>query len=121
MSGNLKINGVAVKPPQEFSVGLQDIHADSTGRNANGDMVIDIIAAKVKLDCKWGPLSDSEISTILKSIDGTFFTIEYPDPKVGGQASRTFYKGDRTTPSYSWNDKFKSAKWNGLSVNFIER
>ncbi len=121
MSGNLKINGVAVKPPQEFSVGLQDIHADSSGRNANGDMVIDIIAAKVKIELKWGPLSDIEISTILKSIDSPFFSIEYPDPKVGGQITKTFYKGDRTTPSYSWNDKFKQVKWNGLVVNFIER
>ena len=121
MSGNLKINGVTVKPPQDFNVTYNTIDADSSGRNANGDMVRDIITQKVKLECKWGPLSDLEVSSILKAVKNKFITIEYPDPEEGKQMSKTFYAGDRTAPSYSWNNKFEKAKWNGLSMNFIER
>lgn len=121
MSGVLIINGVNVKPPQDFSATLNTIDADSSGRNANGTMVRDIITQKVKIECKWGPLSDSEVSIILKAVKGNFFTIEYPDPEEGKQMTKTFYVGDRTAPAYSWNNKFASAKWSNLSMNFIER
>lgn len=121
MSGVLIINGVNVKPPQEFSATLNTIDADSSGRNANGTMVRDIITQKVKIECKWGPLSDSEVSIILKAVKEKFFTVEYPDPEEGKQMTKTFYVGDRTAPAYSWNNKFASAKWSNLSMNFIER
>ena len=58
---------------------------------------------------------------VLKAVKNKFITIEYPDPEEGKQMSKTFYVGDRTAPSYSWNNKFEKAKWNGLSMNFIER
>lgn len=109
-----------VKTPQEFSVGIQDIDGES-GRNAQGNMVRDRIAVKAKLDCKWGPLSDSEISAVLTAVKSAFFDVTYPDPEVGGQSTKRFYVGDRTMPSYSWNDKFSSAKWESLSMNFVEQ
>lgn len=52
----LTINGVAVKPPKSFQVGIQDIDGE-TGRNANGDMVRDRITTKRKLDCEWGMMT----------------------------------------------------------------
>lgn len=120
MSGTLIINGVSVKPPRDFAVGLNTIDSDTSGRNAKGKMKRDIIDQKVKLELKWGPLSDTEISTILKSVKGKFFTVNYPDPEEGKQLTKSFYVGDRTAPAYSWNEKFKSIKWEGLSMNFIE-
>lgn len=44
MAGVLQINGVTVKTPKEFSVDISTIDADSSGRNANGEMVRDVIA-----------------------------------------------------------------------------
>ncbi|ODJ54791.1 DUF6711 family protein [Brochothrix thermosphacta] len=121
MAGTISIAGAVVKTPKSFVVGLQDIDNDSSGRNANGKMVRDVIAKKVKLDIEWGPLSDSEASAILSRINGSFFSVNYPDPLAGGQVTKTFYAGDRTIPSYSWNDKYKSMKWEGVTVNFIEQ
>lgn len=60
----LIINGVAVKPPKSFQVGIQDIDGE-TGRNANGDMVRDRITVKRKLDCEWGMLTQGEMSQLL--------------------------------------------------------
>lgn len=121
MAGVLQINGVTVKTPKEFSVDISTIDADSSGRNANGEMVRDVIAQKTKLTIKWGPLSDSEISDILQRINQPFFVVIYPDPQIGRQRSKTFYAGDSTMPSYSWNDKFQDMKWENLSVNLIEK
>lgn len=59
----LTINGVAVKPPKSFQVGIQDIDGE-TGRNANGDMVRDRITTKRKLDCEWGMMTQGEISQL---------------------------------------------------------
>lgn len=120
MSGYLKINGVSVKPPQELQVSHQTIDADSTGRNANGDMVRDIIAKKVKIDCVWGPLSNNEIKTLLNAVDRSFFSVTYPDPQKG-ITTKTFYVGDRTAPVYSLNPKFNKIMWQNLSMNFVER
>ncbi|KSU22678.1 prophage protein [Lactococcus lactis subsp. lactis] len=121
MSGSLSINGVIIKNPKTFKVGYQTIDADSSGRNANGEMVRDIIAQKVKLEIEWGPLDDSTASALLKAIKGEFFTLNYPDAETGGQLTKTFYSGDRSLPSYSWNDKFTKIKWESFSANFIEK
>ena len=120
MDEYLSIGGATVKAPQELGVSYQTIDADTSGRNASGKMVRDIIAEKVKLEAKWGPLSDVEISAILNAVDASFFEVSYPNPKTGNIATKTFYVGDRSAPLYSWNEKFGAIKWQGLSMNFIE-
>ena len=67
----LTINGVAVKPPKSFKVGIQDIDGE-TGRNANGDMVRDRITTKRKLDCEWGMMTQGEISQLLHAVSSEF-------------------------------------------------
>lgn len=121
MASYLQINGVSVKAPKEFNYGLQTIDSDSSGRNAKGNMVRDVITEKVKLECTWGPLSMAEIASILSRVDASFFSVTYPDAKTGGMTTKTFYVGDRSAPSYSWNDAFKAIEWSGLSMNFIEQ
>ncbi len=118
MAGYLKINGVTIKTPKKFTVGIQAVDGES-GRNANGDMVRDYIATKRKADLEWGALSDAEISPILQAVMSPFFEVTYPDPMVGGITTKTFYVGDRSSPSYSWHDKLP--KWEGLTMSFIER
>ena len=113
----LTINGVAVKPPKSFQVGIQDIDGE-TGRNANGDMVRDRITTKRKLDCEWGMMTQGEISQLLHAVSSKFFEVYYPDP-MDGQVTKTFYVGDRTAPSYTFTEKFKP--WSGAKFNLIER
>lgn len=113
----LIINGVAVKPPKSFQVGIQDIDGE-TGRNANGDMVRDRITTKRKLDCEWGMMTQEEMSQLLNAVSAVFFEVSYPDP-VKGQTTGTFYVGDRTAPSYTFTEKFKP--WSGAKFNLVER
>ena len=113
----LRINGVAVKPPKFFQVGIQDIDGE-TGRNANGDMVRDRITTKRKLDCEWGMLTQEEMSQLLHAVSSEFFEVSYPDP-MDGQVTKTFYVGDRTAPRYIFTEEFKP--WSGSKFNLIER
>ncbi|MFW0731747.1 DUF6711 family protein [Enterococcus raffinosus] len=114
------IAGSKVATPKELTVSIQTLDSGSSGRNANGDMVRDILGRKTKLDAKWGPLNTSEVSLILRLIDAAFFTVRYLDPQEGGLITKSFYCGDSSTPVYSWNAKFSKMMWQGLSVPFIE-
>ncbi len=115
------IAGNKVKIPNELTVSVQTLDSGSSGRNANGDMVRDIIGRKTKLDVKWGPLNTAEVSLILRLIDAAFVTVRYLDPQEGGLITKTFYCGDRSIPVYSWNSKYLAMMWQGLNVPFIEK
>jgi hypothetical protein len=118
MAGYLKVNGVVLKTPKVFKVDVEDIDSES-GRNAKGEMNRDRVGVKRKLNIEWGPLDDREISRILQSVQEVFFEATYPDPVEGKPITKTFYVGTRSAPTYSWHDVFP--KWEGLSMNFIER
>lgn len=117
---DLRLNGIPVKAPKTFKWDIMDIDGQ-TSRTASGDMQRDVITKKRKLSVEWGPMSDQEISLILQAIDGVFFQATYPDALAGGVETRTFYTGDRSAPSFSWNAKLQKIKWNGLTANFIEQ
>ena len=89
-----------------------------TNRNANGDLIRDRIAVKRKLNLEWGPLTQSEISTLLSAVSSVFFTVTFPDP-MSGVVTKTMYVGDRTAPAYSFING--EVKWQGLKMNFIEK
>ena len=114
----LKINGVAIKSPQTFSVALEDIDATAT-RNVLGQLTRDRVATKRKLTCTWGALTNSEISTLLQAVKDEFFSVTYPDPQTGTLLTKTMYVGSRTAPVYTWHKGVP--QWSQLSMNFIER
>lgn len=115
----LTLNGVSVKAPKTMKVSIQDIDGQST-RTAAGTMTRDRITIKRKIECEWGPLSNSEVAIILNAISGVFFSVSFPDPQQG-QVSKTCYTGDRSAPVYSFNSKFNKMMWSGLTANFIEQ
>ena len=114
----LKINGVAIPDPSEFSVDIMDID-DETTRNAKGELIRNRIAVKRKLNCQWPSCGNAEMSIILKAVKSPFFTVEYPDPMEGTRITKTFYVGDRQMPVYSVIDGV--VQWEGLSMNLVER
>lgn len=113
----ITVNGVVIPTPKSFKVSISDIDGESN-RNAQGDMCRDRIAVKRKLELEWGPLTQSESSLLLTAVENVFFEVVYPDPKEGSKTI-TAYVGDRTTPMLKCIDGIP--KWEGLSMNFIER
>ncbi len=110
---------VPLPDPSEYSWGIQDVDADGTGRNQNGELFRDRVSVKRKLTCAWAPLLPDKCSLLLSSVTDEFFKITYPDALTGKSRTMTAYVGDRTAPMYSCiEDK---PLWKGLSMNFIER
>jgi len=119
----LLINGTAVKVPAQeggLVIDLHTIDAESTGRNAYGTMVRDVVAQKERMQLRWVALSDFEMQQILNLIHAPFFDVTYRSPREG-IVTKTFYRGDTSSPVYSWNEKFEDFRWEELTVNFIER
>lgn len=115
----IKINGVDIATPKTYEPTISDLDGESN-RNANGELIRDRIAVKRKLNLEWPPLTQSEISTLLKAVSSVFFTVTFPDPELG-IITKTMYVGDRTAPAYFYDTKTKEVKWQGLKMNFIEK
>ena len=115
----ISINGVQIATPKTYEATVSDLDGE-TNRNANGELIRDRIAVKRKLNLEWGPLTQSEIQTLLNAVSSVFFTVTFPDPQLG-IITKTMYVGDRTAPAYFYDEKAKEVKWQGLKMNFIEK
>ena len=113
----LNVNGVVIATPKVYEISVSDLDGESN-RNANGVLIRDRIAIKRKINLEWGPLSQSEISTLLNAVSSVFFTVNFPDPQLG-LITKTMYVGDRTSPAYQYVNG--QVKWSGLKMNFIEQ
>lgn len=110
---------VALPDPNSFSWSLQDIDADGTGRNQNGDTFRDRVAVKRKWTMTWSALHPEEMSVLLNAVTDVFFEATGPDALLGGNYTMTCYVGDRTAPIYTCYTG--EPLWESLSMNFIER
>jgi hypothetical protein len=108
------IEGVAIASPKSLEVKIMDLDS-KTFRTAQGILTRDRIAVKRSLSMSFPPLTNAEISTLLGTITDTFFSVTYPDPLVGGNTTKTFYVGDRTSPM------LKNGLWESVSFDFIEQ
>ena len=117
MANVLYLNSAYVKTPQKLSVGIYDV-SSMADRNAAGEILIDRVATKRKIECEWGALTNAEISTILALVTSVFFTVKYPDPQTGAEKTITCYVGDRTAPIYRVSG---TPVWEGLKMNLIEK
>lgn len=117
MANILYVKDAYVKTPQKLMVGIYDV-SSAADRNAAGDILIDRVATKRKIECEWGALTNTEISTLLGKVTDVFFTVKYPDPVTGTEKSITCYVGDRTAPIYRDSG---TPVWEGLRMNLIEQ
>lgn len=113
----IKINGVEIPTPSEYSVGIQDI--SNAERNANGTIIIERIATKRKIELSWKYLSKPALSNLFNLVSSVFFTVEYIDPQDGGVNTGTFYSGDRNAGALSFING--EIKWKDVKFNLIER
>lgn len=115
----IRINGVEMPSPTVFGVGISDISSEDSKRNANGDMLIDRVATKRKIELSWDFISFEDMSKLLKLVKDVFFEVTYPDPQEGHIIAKTFYVGDRNT--YVAVMKDGKPVWKDVKFNLIER
>jgi hypothetical protein len=113
----LTISGVAMPTPSELTVAVQDI--SKADRNANGTMVLERIATKQKISCKWGFINDYNLSIILNAISGTTFLVTYVDPVKSTYVTKNMYCGDRQA-GYIIVQESGAILYKDFTVDFIE-
>lgn len=121
----VKINGkdisVYIASPDGCSVGWYDVSKNS-GRetqNANGKMILNVIATKYRLDLLTRHLSSSEMvdfySEIIKK---PTMTVEFYNPFTGQIKRIDAYRGDRNAKPYMpYKDEYL---YDGNSIALIE-
>jgi hypothetical protein len=113
----IKINGSPIKTPQRFFVRIRPVQGMNI--NALGETLIDRTAVKRDLELEYGPLTNTEISTILAAITPVYFEVAYPDPVTGASRTMIGYVGEQSTPMYSYQSN--TPKWEGLSLTLSEK
>ncbi len=114
----IKVNGATIKTPSKCQVGIFDV-SSTADRNAQGEILIDRVGTKRKLEMEWPAMTNAEMSALLSAVTSVFFTCTYPDPQTGTNQTKTFYVGDRTSPIMRMIGS--APIWEGLKMNFIEK
>lgn len=113
----IRVNGVAIPTPSDIKFNVMDI--TNSERNANGTMIMELIAQKQKIELSWNFLKKEDLNSIISAVDGIFFQVTYPNPKTGILTTKTMYSGDRTMSALDYingNIRYKDVK-----MSFIER
>jgi hypothetical protein len=100
-----------------LKVGYETLVSDNSGRNANGDTVIDVINKKTKVYINFRHTTNDEMKSILNAIQNYVVNISFLDPTSGAMETITAYTGTPEPEYYTISNKtiFKP-----MSLNFIE-
>lgn len=114
-----KING------QDFSslvsslkVGYETLVSDNSGRNANGDTVIDVINLKHKVYVGLRHTTEAEMRGFLAAINDYVVSVSFLDAKTNSIKTITAYTGTPEPDYFTIQDN--RILYKPLSLNFIE-
>lgn len=109
----IKINGVELPTPSDYTVGIMDL--SKAERNARGTMIIERITTKRKIELSWNYLNKEDLSKVFNLVSPIFFNVEYIDPQENKLKTGTFYAGDRNAGALNFvngNIRYKDIKFN---------
>lgn len=100
-----------------LKVGFETLVSDNSGRNANGDTVIDVINQKKKVYITFRHTTDAEMKRIISAIADYVVNVSFLNPLNGSLTTITAYTGTPEPEYYTISNKtiFKP-----MSLNFIE-
>lgn len=118
MSGIVvSINGVTgIKQPTDM--GLEDYDLTKSGRLANGDMTIDLVAKKRKFTFSYEVLSGKQMELIMSAINTTTMLFEFVYNENGKQKSAIVYRGAIKRTKFRTDGVWY---WKNVSFDLIER
>lgn len=116
MEKQIEISGVTLPSIVKYDVSIMDI--SKANRNTLGDMNIEVIATKRKIELDLTRLDSNQVSEVLTLVSIPPFSVKYQDPKDKGTRTGMFYSGDRKATGLML---YKGAmEWNNLVFNIIE-
>ena len=99
-------------------IGFETLVSDNSGRNANGDTVIDVINNKVKVYITFRHMTDTEMNSLLAAINDYVVNVSFRNPKSGTLKTITAYTGTPEPEYYTIQDNL--VIYNPMELNFIE-
>ena len=115
----LMINGTDVSDlVKGLKVGYETLVSDNSGRNANGDTVVDVINKKVKLQVTFRAMDDTDMARLLATFENYVIDVTYRDVKTNSNKTITTYTGT-PEPEYYFILPDK-VLYKEMSLNFIE-
>lgn len=103
---------------KSLKVGYETLVSDNSGRNANGDTVIDVINKKVKLQVVFRPMESADMAKLLAAIENYVIDVTYRDSKTNSNKTITCYTGTPEPDYYFIHDN--RVLYKELSLNFIQ-
>lgn len=100
-----------------LKVGYETLVSENSGRNANGDTVIDVINRKIKVYITFRHTTNSEMAQLLAAIDDYVVSVSFLNPQTNALSSITAYTGTPEPEYYTISDK---TIYKPMSLNFIE-
>ena len=100
-----------------LKVGYETLVSENSGRNANGDTVIDVINRKIKVYITFRHTTNSEMAELLAAINDYVVSVSFLNPKTNALSSITAYTGTPEPEYYTISDK---TIYKPMSLNFIE-
>ena len=101
----------------ELKVGYETLVSDTSGRNANGDTVIDIVNKKIKVYTTLRHTTNSEMQSFLNAISDYVVNVSFLNPNSGELSTITAYTG---TPEPEYYTISYKTVYKPMSLNFIE-
>lgn len=98
--------------------GYETLVADNSGRNANGDTVLDIVNKKIKVYATFRPMDDTEMKTLLNAIENYVIPVQFRDSKTNQLKTITCYCGTPNVEYYWILDR--QVLYKEFQLNFIE-
>ena len=100
-----------------LKVGYETLVSSDSGRNANGDTVIDVINKKTKVYTTFRHTTEAEMRSILAAINDYVVTVTFLNPITNDLNTITAYTSTPEPEYYTISNKtiFKP-----LNLNFIE-
>ena len=101
-----------------LKVGYETLVSEDSGRNANGDTVIDVINRKIKLYITLRHTTDEEMESFLSSIGGYVVDASFRNPETNELQSIVAYHSTPEPEYYTIQPT--RVIYKPLSINFIE-
>lgn len=113
----LKVNGVFIPDPSEMQWGEQSVSASNAGRDMSGNMHVELVTRKRKLELKWSGIDFATTSEVLKAVKPETFSVTFWDFEENKEVTKTFYVGDRTSTVKSFVQGYRRCD---VAFNIIE-
>lgn len=101
-----------------LKVGYETLVSEDSGRNANGDTVIDVVNKKRKVYVTFRHTTQAEMDSLLAAIDDYVVSVTFLNPKVNSLTTITAYTGTPEPEYYTIQPN--NTVYKPMNLNFIE-